>query len=69
MGANYIFGRYILRGYKKKSDKNKYLFLSGITFNLLLLGYFKYANFFIDNIKWLSSIHDLVYHLLYKYAR
>ncbi len=50
MGANYIFGRSILRGYKKKSAKNKYLFLSGITFNLLLLGYFKYANFFIDNI-------------------
>ncbi len=37
----------------KKSSKNGYAktaLIAGITFNIALLGYFKYANFFVDNL-------------------
>ena len=44
---NYSIGQ-ILSNYKKR------LFLIlGISFNVLLLGYFKYANFFVDNINFI----------------
>ena len=44
---NYIFG---LQIQKSSSYTNRKLFLLlGITSNLLLLLYFKYANFFVDN--------------------
>lgn len=35
---------------------NKWICISGIVFNLLVLGYFKYYNFFLDNLNhWLGS--------------
>lgn len=50
-----IFFNYFLSGviakYKKQESKNNKIFLIiGIVFNLSLLGYFKYTNFFIANI-------------------
>jgi alginate O-acetyltransferase complex protein AlgI len=46
MSANYSFGRMI-----KSSAKNKLILLyAGIAFNLLLLGYFKYYDFFISTV-------------------
>ncbi len=48
--GNYFFGLWI-------QSRNKHLIVSiAITFNLLLLGYFKYANFLIEN---LNSLFDL----------
>ena len=35
------------------------LMLLGVTFNLATLGYFKYANFFIDNLGWFTG-HEIV---------
>ena len=40
---NYYLSRFLVRG-------NKNGLILGIVFNLSLLGYFKYANFFIDNV-------------------
>lgn len=41
------------------NKRRKFLLIFGLLINLLILGYFKYANFFIDNINYLfhSSIH------------
>ena len=37
--------------------KNRLFLLLGVLFNLCLLGYFKYFNFFIDNCNWLFGTH------------
>ncbi|MFZ2171322.1 MAG: MBOAT family protein [Methylococcaceae bacterium] len=47
-GAGYLIGH-------KSLDKPKLLLVSAIVSNLLLLGYFKYANFFIENINHLAG--------------
>jgi alginate O-acetyltransferase complex protein AlgI len=48
--ANYIFGQAILELRKRKAmHLAKAIFASGIIFNLGLLGYFKYADFFISS--------------------
>lgn len=39
------------------SAHSRLLLLSGITINLLLLGYFKYANFFVDNVNIVFQSH------------
>ncbi|MBX9709881.1 MAG: MBOAT family protein [Xanthobacteraceae bacterium] len=46
--VNYAVGRTLAQGVMK-ARAQKLLLVSGLTFNLGLLGYFKYANFFIDN--------------------
>lgn len=37
--------------------RRKFLLILGVSANLLLLGYFKYANFFVDNISLLTGNH------------
>ena len=49
MAANYILGRYIQR-LQSQGGSGKAVMLSGVAFNLALLGYFKYANFFVNNV-------------------
>lgn len=39
-----------------KKDHARRLLITGISTNLLLLGYFKYANFFIDNLALISDL-------------
>jgi D-alanyl-lipoteichoic acid acyltransferase DltB (MBOAT superfamily) len=46
---NYTFGYFLLTSEKKRTNKQKLLLISGILFNVGLLGYFKYFNFFVDN--------------------
>ena len=54
MGANYIFGAVIQKRYD--SDQSTLWVLSaGILANVAALFYFKYANFFIDNINLVSG--------------
>jgi len=47
---NYIFGFYLSRETYEQSNQKKLLLFLGIGFNLALIGYYKYANFFISNI-------------------
>jgi len=49
--VNFCFGCLL----QKKISCRKKILAAGITANLLLLGYFKYANFFIDNINTLAD--------------
>ncbi|KHD05800.1 acetyltransferase [Candidatus Thiomargarita nelsonii] len=44
---NYIVG---VKLSKNTGDKNKQLLIWGIVFNIALLGYFKYTDFFIENV-------------------
>jgi alginate O-acetyltransferase complex protein AlgI len=46
--VNYSLGLVLARGGK---DQGRHWLVLGVLFNLGLLGYFKYANFFIDNIR------------------
>ena len=50
---NYAFGA--LLGSKKRKSKN--LLGIGIAINLLLIGYFKYANFFVENVNSITGIN------------
>lgn len=49
MGVNYSTG-YLINRFRDNRKKAKFLLIVGILFNLSLLGYYKYANFFLENI-------------------
>ena len=53
IAVNYIIGLNI--SFKNKFLRNRKLLILGIVFNITLLGYFKYSNFFIANV---NSIFD-----------
>lgn len=57
--VNYGTGQWIKRQEVGKPQR-KWILIGGVTFNLLLLGYFKYANFFVDT---LNSLTPLDLHL------
>lgn len=62
MFFNYIVGNN-LNSHSQKIVKNKKALLTvGIILNLLLLGYFKYTDFFITNINLLTSSHIALWH-------
>lgn len=50
--TNFFVGKKLL-----SAEKNRLFLLLGVLFNLCLLGYFKYFNFFIDNYNWLFGTH------------
>jgi D-alanyl-lipoteichoic acid acyltransferase DltB (MBOAT superfamily) len=51
IGVNYMFGERILRHQANmESNIGRRWFLAGLIFNLGLLGWYKYANFFVDTI-------------------
>ena len=50
--ANYFLGAYIGR---ESSGSRKGVLIFGIAANLALIGYFKYANFFVDNLNSLTG--------------
>ena len=50
MGINYTIGRRLAIQAVSGAPPSRLLLTSGITFNLVLLAYYKYANFFLDNI-------------------
>ncbi len=52
--ANYFIGY----GIAKFRNKGKIIVVIGIFFNLSLLGFFKYFNFFIDNIEMVIQVFD-----------
>jgi len=56
ISVNYFIGTSLQKSFDQKgTPANKPLLILGITFNLGLLGYYKYANFFIDNLNNLSG--------------
>lgn len=50
--TNFFVGKKLL-----STERNRLFLLLGVLFNLSLLGYFKYFNFFIDNCNWLLGTH------------
>ena len=50
---NYAFGRMLSSG--EKPNIRKYLLWVGVLTNLGFLGYFKYANFFVDQLNWATN--------------
>lgn len=65
IGINYSIGEAIVLSHAvRKEKKSKYLLICGITFNLGLLGYFKYANFLTDNTNALFGLDLQVSHIV-----
>ena len=62
MGVNYTIGTSLTKMYANGNTGRKKTFIAGIVFNLLLLGYFKYYDFFISNI---NGLVDAEIPLLY----
>ena len=55
---NYVFGLWIIKaGIKQDDVRQKRLLIVVVAANLLLLGYYKYANFFLSNLNSLTGSH------------
>ena len=52
IAVNYVLGAWLV---PKKNSASKVFLVLGIALNLALLGYFKYANFFVDNLNWITG--------------
>lgn len=62
ISVNYLFG-VLMNRTRVQKIKKVYLFL-GILFNVSLLGFYKYADFFISNANWLFGTSYPLFHLL-----
>lgn len=59
--GNYLFGRWIADAQKAANiARRKHLLVMSISANLALLGYYKYANFFVDNVNRLAGTELLL---------
>jgi len=63
MVVNYTLGRELSKAKGNKKVSKKTLLTIGIVFNLLLLGYFKYMDFFIANLNRFAGTHLDLLHL------
>ncbi len=58
ISCNYAFGLWIAKaGVQKDAIRQKRLLIMAITSNLLLLGYYKYTNFFLGSVNTLAGLH------------
>ncbi|HEY5140584.1 MAG TPA: MBOAT family O-acyltransferase, partial [Methylococcales bacterium] len=57
---NYGFGYLIGQRLSKSTGSPKWLLISAIVANMILLGYFKYANFFVANLNQLAGTTLLI---------
>jgi len=55
-GAGYLIGQSL----SKSTGSTKWLLVSAIVANMILLGYFKYANFFVENLNYLTGTKLLI---------
>jgi D-alanyl-lipoteichoic acid acyltransferase DltB (MBOAT superfamily) len=55
MFFNFFIGKRL--NHEDRLDKKKIFLLIGVSFNILLLGYFKYSDFFIENINFVLDIN------------
>jgi len=59
--VNFVLGNRLLTGQSSNKESNRRLLLIlGITFNLSLLGYFKYLNFLVDNLNYVTGKQILI---------
>lgn len=63
MVFNYSLGRSLAKGDKHKNISRKQLLTVGIVGNVILLGYFKYSDFFINNVNAVFSANIPALHL------
>ncbi len=63
IGVNYLIGTSIEKG-KPRTKKAKQLLWLGICFNLMLLGYFKYANFFLASFTAIAKTDWTLYNII-----
>ena len=63
MVFNYSLGRELANPKRLQSVSKKNLLFFGVALNLALLGYYKYADFFINNINHLTGAHLKLLHL------
>ena len=54
---NYAMGTRIVRARAHSATRAKRLVAAAVAIDLLVLGYFKYANFFVDNLALVTGIH------------
>jgi alginate O-acetyltransferase complex protein AlgI len=52
---NYVIGNFLSRDDIRKSLSRRSTLALGVSVNLIFLGYYKYSNFFIENINYLSE--------------
>lgn len=64
VAVNYVFGSALSGAAERGSDKKKILFICAIAANILFLGFFKYSNFFLDNINTLFAANIQTIRLL-----
>ena len=56
--CNYSFGLWIAKaGMRHEERRKKQLLIAALSANLLLLGYYKYANFFLGSINSIAGAH------------
>jgi alginate O-acetyltransferase complex protein AlgI len=61
VAVNYIAGTATARAVSRGSMRAaKWTTVAGITFDLVLLGYYKYANFFVDNLSALAGVQGIL---------
>jgi len=60
---NYVIGNALNQNFKEIKINKKILLIFGITVNIALLGYFKYADFFIENINLIFNTSTSLMHL------
>lgn len=56
LGVDYVAAIWIDQSPPQATFKRKWLLAASMTTNLLLLGFFKYTNFFLSEVRWLSSL-------------
>jgi len=60
---NYFIGKFLNKNYKKEKINKKLLLTLGIIFNIILLGYFKYTDFMIENFNLIFDTSTSLLHL------
>lgn len=61
---NYAIGSKLIKSFDNKNRSKKYFLIVGIMLNLLLLGYFKYSDFFISNYNLLTDSSVELFHFI-----
>lgn len=62
--VNYFIGTFLLKHIEGKKLSKKHILTLGVCINLLVLGYFKYTNFFITNLNYLTGSNISLKHII-----
>ena len=65
IGFNFVIGELLHRARAaNRPARARILLIVGLTADLLFLGWFKYANFFVDNLNWATGAHIHLAHII-----